>query len=571
MGNGKYRLGERIGGGGMAEVFRGTLMGVEGFARPVAIKRMLPTLSADDAFAEMFVNEARLASLLAHPNIVNVVDFDRDPEGRLFIVMELVEGKDLRELAEGGRLPVSVASFIIAEVLRGLAFAHELTHQGRPMGMVHRDVSPHNVLISWNGAVKLSDFGIAKAMGATGASRTGSLKGKVGYMSPEQAHAVAIDGRSDVFAVGVMFHELLTGERLFAGATEAEVLSRMLAQPIEPPRKSNPEVSDDLDAVCMGMLERDRERRFASARAALEALLNCDVVSARGELELGKLIRTRFPQVAPARLNETGVAPLVGGDATAPLRAASTDVAAAMEAPTRTAGVGEKTATPTAAGQRGPLLTETDIGPPKRSFAWLPGVLTAAAIGAAVVATIMVTQGSDSSTPSASVPPPGIDAAAIAQAPTLDAAVAVAAIPDAAPPVVVEPDSAPRVETRAERKKREREERRRREKKKREREAELAKLKERPLPVETPPPPPPDKKPPEREEPAGEGELVVSVKPWATVTVKGHGTQDTPARFKLPAGKHKVTLVNDDLDVRVTVTVRIRDGKPTTLSRDFRK
>ena len=327
-GSSKYRLGERIGGGGMAEVFRATKVGVEGFARAVAIKRILPTLSADPAFADMFKREARLAAMLTHPNIVAVDDFDRDDEGRLFLVMELVAGKDLRELQESGRLPVAVAGFAIAQVLRALAYAHELTQDGRPLGMVNRDVSPHNVLVSWDGAVKLSDFGIAKAMGATGASRSGTLKGKVSYMSPEQAQAADIDGRSDVWAVGVMFHELLVGQRLFAGATEAEVLSRMLAQPIASPRELNPEVSEDVAAVCMGMLERDRERRFASARAALEAVLNSDVVSARAQLDLSTLMAGRFPREAPRRGDESQPVVALGGSGpTAVWRSASSRTA----------------------------------------------------------------------------------------------------------------------------------------------------------------------------------------------------------------------------------------------------
>src|SRR5262249_14332448 len=153
-----------IGGGGMAEVFEATAHGAEGFARPVAIKRMLPALSLDPAFGQMFVNEARIASLLHHENIVSVLDFDRAPANRLFIVMELVRGVDLRKLAASGPLPWSVIVFILAEVLNGLGYAHELESGGRPLRIVHRDVSPHNVMVSWDGAIKVVDFGIAKAL-----------------------------------------------------------------------------------------------------------------------------------------------------------------------------------------------------------------------------------------------------------------------------------------------------------------------------------------------------------------------------------------------------------------------
>src|SRR5690606_108467 len=268
----RYRLGERIGGGGMAEVFEGTLVGAEGFARPVAVKRMLPQLSSDPTFGQMFINEARIASLLHHANIAGVLDFDRDEQGRYFLVMELIQGVDLRQLMDTGRLPVPVSVHIAAEMLRGLSYAHELEQDGRRLGIVHRDISPHNVMVSWDGAVKLVDFGIAKALAATGISRTGTIKGKLAYMSPEQAGALELDGRSDLFAVGVVLHELLTGDRLFRGSTEPEVLARVLTQPIPRPSELAPDVDPQLDAVVLRMLERDRDQRYADAHQALDAL-----------------------------------------------------------------------------------------------------------------------------------------------------------------------------------------------------------------------------------------------------------------------------------------------------------
>ena len=276
-------------------------LGVEGFARPVAIKRMLASLSADPTFARMFINEARLAALLHHPNIVAILDFNLDESGSFFLVMELVRGIDLRLLLSSGALGYSLSVAIVAEVLRGLSYAHELEHGGRHLAIVHRDISPHNVMVSWEGAVKLVDFGIAKAVAATNASMSGSLKGKVGYMSPEQAQGTGIDGRADVWAVGVILHEMLIGERLFKGHTEPEILSRLLTQPIVPPTQLDPSVPADVEAVVMAMLERDRERRFASARAALEALLSCCCLSPRAALDLQELLHQRFPERAPHR------------------------------------------------------------------------------------------------------------------------------------------------------------------------------------------------------------------------------------------------------------------------------
>jgi serine/threonine protein kinase len=302
MVSGKYKLGERLGGGGMAEVFRATLVGAEGFARPVAIKRVLPGYSADEMFADMLKTEARIASMLTHPNIVAVFDFDRDDEDRLFLVMELVEGKNLYDVLLTGRVSMSIATFVIAELLRGLAFAHAMEHRGQPMFIVHRDVSPHNVLIAWSGAVKLSDFGIAKAAATTQVTRTGVVKGKVAYLSPEQALAKDLDGRSDLFAVGIMLHEMLTGARLFgvkSGAQDAVIVHRVLTLPISSPRLVDPTISAELEAVCMRLLERDRDQRFQTAEAALEALLLCPEISRRGELEMAELLAQRFPREAP--------------------------------------------------------------------------------------------------------------------------------------------------------------------------------------------------------------------------------------------------------------------------------
>lgn len=297
----KYQLGERLGGGGMAEVFRAAVIGAQGFSRPVAIKRVLPGFSEDPAFASMFVNEARLSSLLAHPNVVSVLDFDTDPEGRLFLVMELVPGVDLAGLGTTGALPFSVVIHVVAEMLRGLGYAHELTVDGKHLGIVHRDISPHNVLLSWDGAVKVSDFGIAKAFAASSATDSGMLKGKVAYMSPEQAHLQPLDGRSDLFAVGIILHELLCGQRLFGAGTMAEVFARLLTQPIDPPSHFRPEVPADLDRVTMALLERDRERRSPTATHALDELIACRDASARGRDELTALMVARFSDRAPVR------------------------------------------------------------------------------------------------------------------------------------------------------------------------------------------------------------------------------------------------------------------------------
>ena len=247
--SGKYRLDQRLGGGGMAEVFLGSTVGAEGFTRKVAIKRVLPGYSDNEAFAQMFVSEARISSQLVHPNIVSTFDFDRDAEGRLFLVMELVEGRDLDSLLSSGMLPIPVVIFVIGEVLRGLGYAHDLPAGNDMHGVVHRDVSPHNVLLSWDGSVKVSDFGIAKARAASEATASVFIKGKPAYMSPEQANGQPLDGRSDLFAVGVMLWEMLTGRRLFVGEDTRATLAAVLFGQIPKPRQLRSEIPKDLEKV----------------------------------------------------------------------------------------------------------------------------------------------------------------------------------------------------------------------------------------------------------------------------------------------------------------------------------
>jgi serine/threonine-protein kinase len=414
---GRYQLGARIGGGGMAEVFEGTLLGAEQFARPVAIKRMLPALCEDPSFGQMFINEARIASLLHHENIASVLDFDRDEHGRYFLVMELVRGVDLRRLMRTGRLPHAVSAHVVASILAGLNYAHTLERDGDNLGIVHRDVSPHNVMVAWTGAVKLVDFGIAKAVAATTSSLTDSFKGKLGYLSPEQAHGVELDGRSDVFAAGIILHELLCGQRLYQGATGPEILTALLTRKIPPPRSLAPDVPADIEAVCMHMLARDRRKRFASAHDALDALLSCSSHSARAGLELRQILRDRFPGEASARAeSESGgfvsdaTVPLLPSEVLeAPRRPAAEPDAAidvAIEAPTRTA----RPRTPVGPGGPGvapgygPDYGQPYPGPHPRpgsytgqyethashALLWIGGALL---IGiAAIVATLLLTQ-----------------------------------------------------------------------------------------------------------------------------------------------------------------------------------
>lgn len=311
---GNYQIDSRLGGGGMAEVFQGKLVGAEGFSRPVAIKRVLPAFADQPQFSELFISEAQLCARLRHSNIVSVLDFHRDPEHGLFLVMELVEGKDLSQLLARGVVPTSVAIHLVAEVLRGLGHAHQLQPQEDGIrGIVHRDVSPQNVLLSWAGEVKLSDFGIAKSRAASQAAASIVIKGKPAYMSPEQAEGAALDGRSDLFAVGVMLWEMLTGRPLFHGGSTQEILAALFLLPIPSPRALRPELPDDVCAVTLKLLERDREGRYASAEAAIDALLHCRDAPRNGRAELAKVMEARF--LSPARATTLQAMPGLHGKA----------------------------------------------------------------------------------------------------------------------------------------------------------------------------------------------------------------------------------------------------------------
>ena len=388
MPSSKYALGETLGGGGMAEVFRANVIGAEGFSRPVAIKRVLPEHSANSVFADMFISEARITSRLIHPNVVNVLDFDRDEQGRLFLVMEMVEGVDLRKLFKSGPVPHAVLIYVLIEMLRGLGYAHALaSDQGKPLGIVHRDVSPDNVLISWDGTVKVSDFGIAKAYAATGATRSGILKGKIIYMSPEQANTENLDGRADLFSVGMLLYRALVGRMPFDETLGiAAYIGHLLTVPIQPPADVSPDVPADLSAVTMHLLEKDPARRCSTAAVGIDALMACRDFSPRAQDALVALLATRFPDDAPARTAEHAVA-----------RASS--AAAATYVPPRPAPKGgtlpapsaasmQSYPTPIMAGERSP----TSARSPRRALMAVAGL--GVAVAAAVVLAIMLSGGS---------------------------------------------------------------------------------------------------------------------------------------------------------------------------------
>ena len=275
---GKYVLLERISVGGMAEVFKAKSYGQLGFARFVAIKRILPHLAEDQRFVDMFITEAKMAVQLTHANIAQIIELGRHGEDH-YIAMEYIGGRDLLSLHHHFRktkaaMPVDLVSYIGARVAEGLSYAHRKHDpEGEPLGIVHRDVSPQNVLVSWDGDVKLIDFGIAKArVRSYQATQAGVLKGKFGYMSPEQISGAEIDRRSDIFALGTVVHELLTRKRLFHGDNDFITLELVRAAEVDPPSVKNPDVPPELDAIVMKALTRDPDDRYSDASEFAEAL-----------------------------------------------------------------------------------------------------------------------------------------------------------------------------------------------------------------------------------------------------------------------------------------------------------
>ncbi|MCD6499765.1 MAG: protein kinase [Deltaproteobacteria bacterium] len=272
---GNYELIEKLSSGGMAEVFRARLVGRDGFVKEFAIKRILPHLATDENFGRLFINEARVAARLRHANIVQVFDFG-DVAGSPFIAMELIEGCDLRSIqkllsSRHERLPVELTAAICSQVLNALHYAHTLTDdQGMPLGIIHRDISPHNVLLSRAGEVKLADFGIAKAVFTTAHTAQGLVRGKLQYMSPQQIQGRTLTQKTDIFSLGVIWYELLVGDRIYTAKRGLNLVQQILHAELRPPSSRAP-VPEPLERIVMSMLERDPDQR-PDARAALNEL-----------------------------------------------------------------------------------------------------------------------------------------------------------------------------------------------------------------------------------------------------------------------------------------------------------
>lgn len=529
----------------MAEVFSATIVGTDGFARRVAIKRVLPGFADNEAFARMFIAEAKISSRLQHANIVSVLDFDRDPSNRPYLVMELVEGKDLAALSHASALPIAVVLYVIAEVLRGLGHAHDLpiiddeqlkrSETLRYMkGVVHRDVSPHNVLLSWDGAVKVSDFGIAKARMADNATATDFLKGKPSYMSPEQANGEELDGRSDLFAVGVMLWELLCNRRLFAGDDTRAILAAVMFKPIPNARSLRADVPKDVERVLSRLLERERTKRFDTAEEALAELVKCVAFPKNGRELLASAMRERFPAEAPVRHSMA--------------RERKPTDAVPEHIPTY-----ER---PTVSIDAAPAHAAASIGFAPRRRPWLVPLVIGTTLLAIVLIAVLA-RGRNASVEradagiiafapgdAATIATPAIDAS-IATVPS-DAAVAISAVEDAASrtddaatAVALPTDAGTKrpspdagIDT----------------------PVDAGIVVKAQHPVSTP-------------ASTKRGTLVVRAFPALTVYIDGRRIHDTPLTKEIGVGRHRLRLVNLDTGHDETVSVTITDGQTTTIER----
>jgi len=307
---GNYTLHKLIARGGMAEIYRATMPGIGGFEKTVAIKKILPHLAEDEEFVTMLKDEANILVSISDSNIAQVYDLGRIGDS-YFIAMEYVHGLDLSQVMKGLKkqnksIPIDHAIYIASCICAGLHAAHTNTdNQGNPLNIVHRDVSPHNVIISYAGDVKLIDFGVAKAAAKESHTQVGVIKGKLLYMAPEQAMAKSLDGRADLFAAGLCLYKMLTNELPFRGDNEFQIYNNILSKEIVPPRELNPQVSQEVNQIVMTLLQRDPDKRYQDGYNAKQDLRRALQNLAPGYTvnRLGRFIEDNFSAEAIQRQN----------------------------------------------------------------------------------------------------------------------------------------------------------------------------------------------------------------------------------------------------------------------------
>ncbi len=303
---GQYQLVEKIAQGGMAEIFQGKALDTEGIERAVVIKRILPHIAANPEFVDMLVDEAKIAVMLSHGNIAQIYDLGKVADD-YFIVMEYVEGKTLSQImkrlrSQGKFFPIPYAAYIAAEIANGLDYMHRKTDErGNPLHIIHRDISPQNIILSTGGTVKIIDFGIAKAKTKISTTDSGILKGKFAYMSPEHAEGMKLDSRTDIFSLGIILFEMLTGTRLFKGKNNIETVKKVKKGKVLSPSDLRSPIPKVLDAIVLKALEKDREKRYQSAHDLSQELTRFWLAnySEFTPRELVPFLHDLFPEMAP--------------------------------------------------------------------------------------------------------------------------------------------------------------------------------------------------------------------------------------------------------------------------------
>ncbi len=548
---GKYRLIRQLAVGGMGEVYLARQEGPAGFSKPAVIKRILPHLAKEQAFVEMFLNEARMAALLSHPNVVQIFELG-EADGTWFIAMEYIHGQTLRAakraLKEQSRIfPPHLLAHVAAQALHGLQYAHTLVGpEGEQLDVIHRDLSPDNVMVGFNGQVKVLDFGIAKAVSASSTTRSGAVKGKFAYMPPEQLLGEPLDCRADLYAMGVVLFELLTMHKPFSAPTDPALVNKILNTPVPSMRELAPDVPQPLVAIVERALSKDRTARFGSAQEMAQALesfaassgavTNSSVIQFWGELFKDQ--KERPPGLTPT--HERDVPLIDGGVDVVFTQATPSNATSTMSRPAPTptvTPVAEPRGEPTPKDEPAARAALPKVPGPKQRRTPVAAIAVGVALGVvAIIGAVLVLQpkpppattgpvGTTGATGGPGVVPPTV-------AP-LDAAVAVRQVEPIQPTEVAALDAAveplPLID------------------------AGLAAKPADAKPVELAP-----------------GSVQLRVNPYAEVFLGAKRLGVTPMPpIKLPAGSHVLTLKNDELQLTRKVTVRVQPGQTSMLRVDL--
>ncbi len=570
---GRYLLHDVVAKGGMAEIFLAEQPGPGGVSREIVIKRILPEFAAMPRFVEMFLDEARVVAQLSHPNIVPVIDFG-EVEGSYFIAMERVLGPSLREIGRTAArlartLPFAVLAKIIAQIAEGLAYAHQLRGpSGTPLQVVHRDISPSNVLVSYDGVPKLLDFGIAKASSSTHKTRTGVIKGKLSYMSPEQVLGEELDQRADIYSLGVVLYQLAANRRPFAEKSEYSQMTSILEGQAEPPRELNPAIPESLQLIILKAMAPLCDQRHADARE-LARDLEQFVLQQGGPLssfdiadELQRLEEESGEHMAPSGLTRhtqssaaEAEAPALPGEATVDSRSAShgdraagstrpaaEPVASAPEPRTEPMGSAPAPVAVVRSVRPDMVLAEpAEAAAPLNSalrssrVPLLVTALIAASLGGLAVTALPGMLGTGASDTAAPLPVRAVEV-------TPDAARA--AVPDGALAIVAVDAGQTRSERRPRR---------------------PGRRPRTPAPAHTPAALVPDATPTA----VAEGSVLVHTTPWTAIYLDGRHLGDSPTRLSLPAGSYRLTLRNPEQGIEQQLRIELKAGEELKLRRDF--